>query len=84
MVEELDPSELVKHGVLGVIYHVVGHNGRQAVALHGEQPAAEHDAVGAAQKILVVWERVAVPPADCSSEDSLANLLFDHIHRVTQ
>ena len=84
VVEELDAPQLVEDGVLRVVDHVVRHDGRQAVALHREEAAPQHDAVLAADDLALVREAVVLLPAQGALEQALADAALDHVDRVAQ
>jgi hypothetical protein len=50
-VEQLDPSNLVEDGIVGIVGHVVGSNGRERVSLKGEYSSFEEDLVFLGEEI---------------------------------
>lgn len=65
-VEELDAADLIEDGVVGVVSHIVRRDGREGVALEGEDAALEQDLVllgeqlgGSGDRLLVAvyWMR---------------------------
>lgn len=84
VVEELHAADLVEDRVLGVVGHVVRDDGWEAVALHGEEAAAEEDAVLGCDEVLGVGHWVAVVPFQGALEDALAHTALDDVDGVAE
>lgn len=66
-VEQLDPSDLVQDWVIGVIGHVVRHDGWEGVSLQGEDSSLEEDLVLGGQQVLGIGNlgSVFTKPVSC-------------------
>lgn len=84
VVEEVDAADLVEDGVFVIVDHVVGDNRGETVSLHGEEAAAQQDAVLAGDELLFVGQRLALVPLEGALEYAAADALLDDVGGVAQ